>query len=80
MCNATVRDGQTSERLRGRLDIESISEAVRTGRLCLFKHAERKNENDCFKSVKHLELEGSTNDRGRHGIKFSRWINKQEKL
>ncbi len=51
--NAAVRDGQTSEELRSRLGIESISEAMRTGRLCWFGSLETKDENDW---VKHLNI------------------------
>ncbi len=58
LCNAAVRDGQISEELRSRLSIESISEAMRTGRLCWFGRVERKDKNEWVKLVKHLEVEG----------------------
>ncbi len=46
MFGAAVRDGQTSEEVRGRLGIESISEVMRIDRLPWFGHVEREHEND----------------------------------
>ena len=48
----------TSEELRSRLLVESISEVMRTGRLHWSGHVEKKNENDWVKPVKHFEVEG----------------------
>ncbi len=53
LCNAAVKDNQTSEESRSRLRIESISKAMRTGRLCWFGCVERKDKNDW---VKHLNI------------------------
>lgn len=41
MCNATVRDGLTSEKLISRLGILSISKVMRTDKLFHFSHVEK---------------------------------------
>lgn len=56
MYNASVRDCQTSEELRLKLRIESISEAIRMCRLCWFDYMGRKAKNDLAKGVKHFEV------------------------
>lgn len=58
MCSATMRDGQISEKLRSKLGIENISEALKTGTFCLFGPVETKEKNDLAKHYKHIEVEG----------------------
>ncbi len=54
----TVRYTLTSVELRSRLEIESISEVMRTSRLHCFGSVERKDEEDEVKCLKHFEVEG----------------------
>ena len=46
MCGVTLRDMKSSDELRRKLGIESVTEVVRRGRLRWFGHVERKDDND----------------------------------
>lgn len=49
MWNATMKDGLTNVELRSRLELEHISEVMKTGRWHWLDHEERKDENDWAK-------------------------------
>lgn len=70
-CNATERHNPRSEGLRSRLEIECISEATRTGRLCWFGHKKRKKENDLGKCVDILrwKVKYQNTDQRKHVIR-----------
>ena len=58
MCGVTLRDIKSSEELRQRLGIESMTEVVRRGRLRWFGHVERKDDNDWVKACQRFEAAG----------------------
>jgi hypothetical protein len=58
MCGVTLRDRRSSEELRQRLGIDSVSNVVRRNRLRWFGHVERKDENDWVKACQRLEVDG----------------------
>jgi hypothetical protein len=59
MCGVTLKDRKTSEELRERLGIVSVSERVRQGRLRWFGHVERKDECDWVSACRDLSVAGA---------------------
>ena len=66
MCGVTLKDRKTSEELKERLGIVSVSvsERVRPGRLRWFGHVERKDEGDWVPACGNLSVAGA---KGRGG-------------
>jgi len=62
MCGVTLRDRKSSEELRKRLGIVSVSSMMSRRRLRWFGHVERKNADDWVSACRKLEVEG---ERGR---------------
>jgi len=62
MCGVTLRDRKSSEELRKRLGIVSVSSMMSRRRLRWFGHIERKNANDWVSACRELEVTG---ERGR---------------
>ena len=58
MCGVTLRDRKSSEELRKRLGIVSVSSLVSHGRLRWFGHVERKNADDWVSACRKLEVTG----------------------
>ena len=58
MCGVTTKDRNSSEELRERLGIVSVSDIVRQGRLRWFGHVERKETDDWVTACRNLEVEG----------------------
>jgi len=58
MCGVTLKDGKTSEELRERLDVVSVSKRVRQNRLRWFGHVERKDEDDWVSACRDLSVAG----------------------
>ena len=58
MCGVTLRDKKSSEELRKRLGIASVSSMVSRGRLRWFGHVERKNADDWVSACRKLEVTG----------------------
>ena len=59
MCGVTLKDGKTSEELRERLAVVSVSERVHQGRLRWFGHVERKDEGDWVSACRDLSVAGA---------------------
>ena len=62
MCGVTLRNGKTSEEIRNRLGIVSVSDLVRQGRLRWFGHVERKDADDWVSACSNMAVSG---ERGR---------------
>lgn len=62
MSGVTLRNGKTSEEIRNRLGIVSVSDLVRQGRLRWFGHVERKDVDDWVSACRNLAVSG---ERGR---------------
>ena len=62
MCGVTLKDKKSSDDLRKRLGIVSVSDRVRQGRLRWFGHVERKDADDWLSACRKLEVSG---ERGR---------------
>ena len=62
MCGVTLRNGKSSEEIRNRLGIVSVSDLVRQGRLRWFGHVERKDTDDWVSACRNMALSG---ERGR---------------
>ncbi|HXJ94687.1 MAG TPA: reverse transcriptase domain-containing protein [Terriglobia bacterium] len=58
MCGVTLKARKSSEELRQRLGIESVTEVVRRGRLRWFGHVERKADDDWVRACQRIEVEG----------------------
>ena len=58
MCGVTLRDRKSSEELRKRLGIVSVSSMMSRRRLRWFGHVERKNADDWVSACRKLEVEG----------------------
>ena len=58
MCGVTLKDGKTSEELRERLGVVSVSKRVRQNRLRWFGHVERKDEDDWVSACRDLSVAG----------------------
>ena len=59
MCSVSLRDRVPTDELRGRLNIESISELVRRARLRWFGHVERKEQGDWVSACRNVVVEGN---------------------
>ena len=59
MCSVSLRDRVPTDELRGRLNIESISELVRRARLRWFGHVERKEQGDWVSECRNVVVEGN---------------------
>ena len=64
VCGVTLRNKIASENLLKHLNIESVNDFVRRGRLRWFGHVERKFDDDWVKRCQKLEVEGKVG-RGR---------------
>src|SRR5664279_1651646 len=62
MCGVTLKDRNSSEELRERLGIVSVSDKVRQGRLRWFGHVGRKGTVDWVSGCRNIEVDG---ERGR---------------
>jgi len=69
MCGVTLKDGKTSEELRERLDVVSVSKRVRQNRLRWFGHVERKDEDDWISACRDLSVAGEK----RRGRRRTTW-------
>ena len=58
MCGVTLKDGKTSEEIRERLGVVSVSKRVRQNRLRWFGHVERKDEDDWVSACRDLSVAG----------------------
>ena len=58
MCGVTLKDRNSSEELRKRLGIVSVSDKVRQGRLRWFGHVERKGTLDWVSACRNIEVDG----------------------
>src|SRR5664279_4835153 len=58
MCGVTTKDRNSSEELRERQGIVSVSDIVRQERLRWFGHVERKETDDWVTACRNLEVEG----------------------
>ena len=58
MCGVTLKDKKSSEELRHRLGIDSLTVVIRRGRLRWFGHVERKEDDDWVKACQRFEVEG----------------------
>lgn len=64
MCSVTLKNRISSAELNSRLDIKSVSDVVRNGRLRWFGHVERKSNDDWVKKSYKMEVAGKVG-RGR---------------
>jgi hypothetical protein len=62
MSGVTLRNGKTSEEIRNRLGIVSVSDLVRQGRLRWFGHVEHKDVDDWVSACRNMAVSG---ERGR---------------
>ena len=62
MCGVTLRNGKSSEEIRNRLGIVSVSDLMRHGRLRWFGHVERKDTDDWVSACRNMAVSG---ERGR---------------
>src|SRR5664279_2814161 len=62
MCGVTLKDRNSSEELRERLGIVSVSDKVRQGRLRWFEHVEHKDTDDWVSACRNIAVLG---ERGR---------------
>ena len=60
MCGVKLSDRKASAELLSRLDIESVSDVVRRGRLRWFGHVEHKQPDDWVSACRHKEVESVT--------------------
>ena len=58
MCGMTLKDGKTSEELRERLGVVSVSKRVRQNKLRWFGHVERKDEDDWVSACRDFSVAG----------------------
>src|SRR5664279_3021296 len=58
MCEVTLKDRNSSEELRERLGIVSVSDKVCQGRLRWFGYVERKDTDDWVSVSRNIEVEG----------------------
>ena len=59
MCGVTLRDKCAMKGLRERLDIVSVVDVVRRGRLAWFGHLEQKDTSDYVSNCRNMEVVGS---------------------
>src|SRR5450432_1712266 len=59
MCGVTLKNRISSERLRSRLGIKSVTDVVRRGRLRWFGHVERKEDDAWVSACRELQVEGT---------------------
>ena len=64
MCAVTLRNGKTSEEIRNRLGIVSVSDLVHQGRLRWFGHIECKDADKWVSACRNMAVSGER-DRGR---------------
>src|SRR5664279_486995 len=58
MCGVTLKDRNSSEELRERLGIVSVTDKVRQWRLRWFGHVKRKDTDDWVSACRNIEVEG----------------------
>ena len=56
ICGVTLRNRKSSEEIRNRLDIVSVSDLVRQGRLRWFGHVEHKDTNDWVSACRNMAV------------------------
>jgi hypothetical protein len=59
MCIVTLRNGKTSEEIRYRLGMMSVSDLVNQGRLRWFGHVEHKYADDWVSACRNMEVSGN---------------------
>ena len=64
MCGVALHSGKTSEEIRNRLGIVSVSDMMRQGRLRWFGHIEHKDVDDWVSTHRNMAVSG---ERGRGG-------------
>ena len=64
ICGVTLRNRKSSEEIRNRLDIVSVSDLVRQGRLRWFGHVEHTDADDGVSDCRNMKVSGER-DRGR---------------
>ena len=64
MCGVTLKNRNASADLRSRLNIESVRDVVRRGRLRWYGHVERRPDDDWLKKCQNIEVAGKVG-RGR---------------
>ena len=67
MCGVTLRNGKSSEEIRNRLGILSVSDLVRQGRLRWFGHVERKDADDWVSACRNMAVSGERGRGRKHG-------------
>ena len=69
MCGVTLRNGKTSEEMRNRLGLVSVSDLVRQERLRWFGHVERKDAEDWVSACRNMVVPGERVEVevGKHG-------------
>ena len=75
VCGVTLKNRITSEELRNRLGIESVSEIVRRGRLRWYGHVKRKPNDYRVKRCEKMEIAGKVG-RGRTSKTWLQRVNK----
>jgi len=60
MCGVTLKNRVSSVGLYSRLNVDTVSDVVRRGRLRWFGHAERKSYDDWVSACRDLEVEELT--------------------
>mgnify|MGYP007071599789 CR=1 FL=1 len=73
MCGVSLRDRVSSEELRERMGIESVSDVVKRSRLRWLGHVLRKDDGDWVKTCMSLEVEGARG-RGRPRMTWSQVV------
>ena len=79
MCGVTLKDRKSTDELRQCLGIKDVGDIVRRGRLKLFGHVERKDEEDWFSKCRYLEIDGARG-RGRGKKTWSECVGNDFKL
>jgi hypothetical protein len=74
MCGVTLKDKISTEILRKRLGIGSVTNFVTRGRLGWFGHVERRAESDCLRVCQNLVVDGSRG-RGRGRKTWQQCVN-----
>ena len=73
MCNASLKDGRSSNELRDRLRIPNITEVLCKNRLRWFGHVMRMDAGNLASACRHIVIEGKR-EQGRPRKKWSQLI------
>jgi len=65
MCSIVLKSRMTSEELRHRLNIKSVSDVVRRSRLRWFRRIKRKHDGDWVHNYQKLKVKGGKVGKGR---------------